>query len=65
MALLVSAGLFVKSLLNVSRVDLGLKADHVIMFGMSPELNGYPSDRTRQFFERIEDELRARRASRP
>ena len=30
-----------KSLVNISRVDLGLKADNVIMFGISPELNGY------------------------
>ena len=41
MALLISAGLFVKSLINVSRVDLGLKIDNVITFGLSPDLNGY------------------------
>ena len=33
MALLVSAGLFTKSLLNVSRVDLGVKIDNVVTFG--------------------------------
>ena len=60
MALLVAAGLFVKSLLNVSRVDLGLKIDNVITFGVSPELNGYTPERTRGFFERLEDELAAR-----
>jgi len=57
MALLVSAGLFTKSLFNVSRVDLGIKADHVIMFGLSPELNGYTPEQSRQFFERVEDAL--------
>ena len=31
-----SAGLFVKSLMNVSRVDLGLKIDNVVTFGVSP-----------------------------
>ena len=30
MALLISAGLFIKSLLNVSRVDLGVKIDNVV-----------------------------------
>jgi H+/gluconate symporter-like permease len=33
MMLLASSGFFVKSLLNVSRVDLGFKIDHVATFG--------------------------------
>ena len=41
MMLLASSGFFVKSLLNVSRVDLGFKVDHVVTFGLSPDLNGY------------------------
>ena len=57
--LLASSGLFVKSLLNVSRVDLGFKVDHVVTFGLSPDLNGYSADRTRLLFQRLEDELRA------
>jgi predicted permease len=59
MMLLASSGFFVKSLLNVSRVDLGFKADHLVTFGLSPDLNGYSFDRTRLFFQRLEDELRA------
>ena len=59
MLLLASSGFFVKSLLNVSRVDLGFKIDHVATFGLSPNLNGYSVDRTRLFFQRLEDELRA------
>ena len=59
MALLVSAGLFTRSLFNVSRVDLGLKADNVIMFRVSPELNGYKPEQSRQLFERVEDEIGA------
>jgi predicted permease len=57
--LLVSAGLFTKSLFNVSRVDLGLKADNLIGFGVSPSLNGYTAERSRALFERLEDELAA------
>jgi predicted permease len=57
--LLASSGFFVKSLLNVSRVDLGFRIDHVVTFGLSPDLNGYSVDRTRLFFHRLEDELRA------
>jgi predicted permease len=59
MMLLASSGFFVKSLLNVSRIDLGIKVDHVVTFGLSPDLNGYSVDRTRLFFQRLEGELRA------
>ena len=59
MLLLASSGFFVKSLLNVSRLDLGFKIDRVVTFGLSPDLNGYSVDRTRLFFQRLEDELRA------
>src|SRR4029077_11937405 len=59
MMLLASSGFFVKSLVNVSRIDLGIKVDHVATFGLSPDLNGYSSDRARVLFQRLEDELRA------
>ena len=59
MALLVSAGLFTKSLFNISRVDLGLNVDNVITFGVSPALNGYKPERSKQLFEQLEDELAA------
>jgi predicted permease len=57
MALLMCAGLFVKSLVNVSRVDLGLKIDNVVTFRVSPSLNGYEAARSKTFFERAEEEL--------
>ena len=59
MALLVCAGLFTKSLMNVSRVELGIQIDHLLTFGVSPVLNGYTPERSRQFFQRLEDELAA------
>ncbi len=59
MALLVSAGLFTKSLANVSRVDLGFRTDHLVIFGVSPELNGYTPEQSRALFERMEEELAA------
>jgi predicted permease len=59
MTLLACAGLFTKSLLNVSRVDLGIKTDNVVTFGISPELNAYQSERSRQLFVRLEEELSA------
>ena len=59
MALLVAAGLFTKSLFNVSRVDLGLKTEQLVSFGVSPELNGYTPAQSLAFFERVEDALAA------
>jgi len=59
MALLVCAGLFTRSLMNVSRVDLGIKVEQLATFGVSPEMNGYKAERSKQLFERLEDELAA------
>ena len=59
MALLVGAGLFTRSLMNVSRVDLGLKIDNLVTFAISPELNAYTPERSRVLFERLEDRLKA------
>ena len=50
MGLLTCAGLFSKSLLNVSRVDLGVKIDHVITFSLNPQRNGYTPARSQQLF---------------
>jgi putative ABC transport system permease protein len=57
MALLVLAGLFVKSLSNVSRVDLGVNIENLVTFGVSPSLSGYTNERCQAFFIRAEDEL--------
>ena len=58
MALLASAGLFAKSLFNVSRVDLGLKLDNLITFQVAPQLNGYTDERSKAIFDQIENELK-------
>lgn len=57
MALLVLAGLFVRSLSNIRRVDLGLHSDGVVTFRISPKMNGYEPARAQALFERAEAEL--------
>ena len=57
MALLVSAGLFLKSLVNVSRVDLGLRVEQLATFELSPERAGYDSVRSAVYVARVEEEL--------
>ena len=59
MMLLVSAGLFTKSLANVARASLGLSPEQVVTFGVSPQLNGYQPEQIRQLMVRITDELAA------
>lgn len=59
MMLLISAGLFLKSLVNVSKVDLGVNVEQVVTFGLSPERNAYDSTRSSQLFERVEREMAA------
>jgi predicted permease len=58
MALLTSAGLFIASLRNVSRVNLGVNVDGVVTFAVSPRLNGYDGKRSQVLFGRIEESLR-------
>jgi predicted permease len=57
MALLVSAGLFIRGIVNLNRIDLGLEPGNVVTFGLSPALNGYESARTLALFERVEEEF--------
>jgi len=59
MALLVSAGLFIKSLDNVSRVSLGLDVDSLVTFRVPPALNGYSGARSQQIYAEIEREVGA------
>jgi predicted permease len=59
MALLVSAGLFVRSLLEVSRVEVGISPDNLVAFDINPGLNGYAAEAARALFDRVEEELAA------
>ncbi|MGB8475959.1 MAG: ABC transporter permease [Candidatus Acidiferrum sp.] len=59
--LLAGAGLFVRSLWNLQKQDLGLNPDHVITFSIEPPLNGYDTPKSIAFI----DQLRARIAALP
>jgi predicted permease len=59
MALLVSAGLFIRSLANVSRVSLGLDVNQLVTFRVAPLLNGYSGAESAQLFERLSSSLGA------
>lgn len=59
MALLIAAGLFMKSLVNVTRVDLGVRIDSVVTFSLAPERSGYDSTRALQLYGQVEEALAA------
>jgi predicted permease len=57
--LLVGAGLFVRTLLNLQRVDPGFNTKNLLLFSVSPNLIGYKDERLVQLFERMTERLEA------
>jgi predicted permease len=55
--LLISAGLFIRSLRNLRTLDLGLKTENLIAFNLSPTLNGYTPLRSKQFEKQVRDRV--------
>jgi len=56
--LLISAGLFARTLKNLERVDLGFKTENVIMFGVRPSIV-YEDGRKLQVFRTMLENLKA------
>ena len=57
--LLMSAGLFVRTLYNLKSVNVGFRTDHLVQFRIDPRLAGYASDRVPALYRRTLDTLRA------
>jgi hypothetical protein len=57
LALMVLAGLFARSLMNVNDVALGFEPHGIASFEVNPGLNGYDPDAARTILESIRDEL--------
>ncbi len=51
--LLVSAGLFVRTLWNLKNQGPGYSTDHLLSFTVDPSLSGYSDERTKAFDERM------------
>src|SRR5258708_18084807 len=56
--LLIVAGLFVRSLLNVQHFDLGFDPNHVYNFGLNPRQAGYDQPRAEAFYRELLDRVR-------
>jgi predicted permease len=56
--LLVGAGLFARTLLNLRSLDPGFDTARVVTFSVDPTLSGYDTERTLAFYQRLEERLR-------
>ena len=59
MVLLVLAGLFTRSLSNISREDLGIDVDSLVTFGITAQLSSYDQAELLVLYDRIEETLAA------
>ncbi|HEY0172182.1 MAG TPA: ABC transporter permease [Pyrinomonadaceae bacterium] len=57
--LLVGAGLFLRTLVNLHRVELGFNTHNLLLFGVRPELVGYKDERRAQLYQRLAERLEA------
>jgi len=57
--LLVGAGLFVRTLLNLQRVDPGFNTQNLLLFEVQPGLIGYKDEKLRQVYQQISERLEA------
>ena len=57
--LLVGAGLFVRTLINLQRVDPGFNTQNLLLFEVQPSLIGYKDDKLRQVYQEISQRIEA------
>ena len=55
--LLIGAGLFVRTLLNLQRVDPGFNTQNLLLFEVQPSLVGYKDEKLRQVYQQISERL--------
>jgi predicted permease len=55
--LLIGAGLFIRSLRNLKDLDPGFRTTSLLAFKVNPTINGYETDRTKAFYERLRETL--------
>ncbi|MGH9384144.1 MAG: ABC transporter permease [Vicinamibacterales bacterium] len=57
--LLIGAGLFLRTLQNLRQVEVGFNARNLVLFRVSPQLNGYDEKRATLLYTQLLDRLRA------
>jgi len=59
LVLLAGAGIFLRSLTNLRNVGAGFPVQRLIGFDLNPWLSGYDNEQSKEFYQRLTDELRA------
>lgn len=57
--LLIGAGLFIRSLQKLKDLDPGFRTTNLLAFRVDPTLNGYPQERTKNFYRQLQESLNA------
>jgi predicted permease len=57
--LLVGAGLFLRTLLNLQRVETGFNTRNLLLFGIQPGLIGYKDEKLSQLYQQMTERLEA------
>jgi len=55
--LLVGAGLFIRTLYNLQRVNLGFNQENLLLFALNPLQGGYKDERLAQFYQQLSARL--------
>jgi predicted permease len=55
--LLVGAGLFIRTIYNLQRVNLGFNQENLLLFRLQPQQGGYKEERLLSFYQRLFDRL--------
>jgi len=59
LALLTVSGLFIQSMINIARVDLGMDIEQIVQFRISPGRNGYEDQQTQTLYQQLQTRLAA------
>jgi predicted permease len=59
LVLLIGAGLFIRTLQNLKGIDLGFKAENVLLLSINPGLNGYTANQGRDFYAQLLERVRS------
>jgi predicted permease len=55
--LLIGAGLFIRTLYNLQKVNLGFNQENLLLFSVQPRQGGYKDDSLMQFYQQLFDRL--------